>query len=547
LTPEVAREVCLRTDSTTMVTGSIVRLGSQYVIGLKAVSCNTGDVLAEAQEQAAGKEAVLTALDAAAISVRGKLGESPNSVQKYATPLADVTTSSLEALQAYSLGQKNRYAKGNAAALPFFQRAVELDPNFAMAYASLSSIYWDLNEDGQAADIARKAYELRQRVSERERFRIEASYYFQATGELEKAAQTFELQQQTYPRDQNHMGLGMISFFLGHGEKAVEEYKEVLRQDPNNPFIYHNLGHVYLALDRLDQAEAVYRQGQERKVENESMLRLGYWLAFLKGDAAQMAQLVSSAEGKPVAEDLLLGMQADTEGWYGKLKTANELTVRAMNSALHRGAKEEAALHQADAAEREAKAGNRQQALDDAHAALKLAGNDYVWRETALALARAGATAEAEKLAAHLDQTFPLGTMVQRHWLPTIGAQIALTRQQPRRAIELLEQGNPTTFGAPVDFTTCMCTNYLRGEAYLMLHDGHRAATEFQKFIDHRTYVVNAPEGALARLGLARAYALQGDRTKARAAYQEFLTLWKDADPDIPILKQAKEEYAKLR
>jgi len=548
LTPEVTREVCQRTGSKAMLTGSIAGLGSQYVIGLKAVNCDTGDVLAEAQEQAAGKEAVLKALDNAAISLRGKLGESLASVQKYATPLEEATTPSLEALKAYSLGVKTEYAKEATAALPFFKRAVELDPNFAMAYDDMAMWHYDLNESRRAAEYARKAYELREKVSERERFSIEGSYYLVATGELEKSAQIDELWRQIYPRDaQPYRSLGFVSADLGNWEKALEEFREALRLKPNNAVSYTDLGIAYTALNRRDEAEAVYKQAEERKLENEGLLQNRYWLAFLKGDAAQMAQLASAAMGKPGAENLLLAAQADTEAWYGKLKNARELTQWAMDSAQHNDAKETAAGYQAEAALREVESGNREQARAEANAAVKLAPNRDVRAMAALALARAGDAAGAEKLAAELDKTFPLDTLVQRYWLPTIRAAVALQRKDPNRAIELLKVASAIELSSPTELTIFLCPAYLRGEAYLMLHDGNRAAAEFQKFIDHRGVVVNFPWGALARLGLARAYALQGSTAKARTAYQDFLTLWKDADPDVHILKEAQAEYDELK
>ena len=553
LTPEVTREVCQRTGSKAMLTGSIAELGSQYVSGLKAVNCNTGDVLAEAQEQAAGKEAVLKALDAAAGSLRGKLGESLSSVEKYATPLSEATTPSLEALQAFSLGRKMRYAQGETAALPFYKRAVELDPNFAMPYVSMSAVYGNLNDLGRAAENARKAYELREKVSERERFGIEATYYMAATGELEKAAQVFEQWQQTYPRDALTYGnLGFIYTRLGNLEKALEEAREAMRLEPNDQIDYNNLGSDYENLNRLDEAEAVYKQAEERKLEGEILLLNRYQLAFVKGDTAQMTQLLSAAMGKPGTEDLLLASQADTEAWHGKLKNAHELTRRAMDSAQHNDAKEAAATYQAAAALREVESGNRAQARAEAAAAVKLAPNRDVQAMAALAMARAGDTPGAEKLAAGLDKTFPLDTMVQRYWLPTIRAAIALQRKDPNRAVELLKVANTIELGSPTGLAVYLCPAYLRGEAYLMLHDGNAAAAEFQKFIDHRGLVTNFPWGALARLGLARAYALDAAadpaaRDKARAAYQDFLTLWKDADPDIPILREAKAEYAKLQ
>ena len=548
LTPEITREVCLRTSSKAMLTGSIAGLGSQYVIGLKAVSCSTGDVLAEAQERAAGKEAVLKALDSAAISVRSKLGESLSSVQKYATPVEEATTSSLEALKAYSLGWKTRFAKGDTAALPFYKRAVELDPNFAMSYRTMAAIYGNLDEGERAAENARKAYDLREKVSERERFSIEAYYYQTVTGELEKAAQVYELWQQTYPKDYlPYQNLGIVSSNLGNLEKSLEEVRKALRLEPNAVVNYDNLGTAYSRLNRLEEAENVFKQAEERKLESESLLGDLYLLAFLKGDAALMAQSAVSAMGKPGTEDLLLSMQADTEGYSGKLKNAAELTARAMDSAQHNDAKESAASYLAVAALREVESGNREKARAEANTAVKLAPNRDVRSMGALALARAGDTAGAEKLAAELDKSYPLETLVQRYWLPTVRAAVALERKDPKRALELLQTASAIELGQPTEITVSLCPVYLRGEAYLMLHDGNGAAAEFQKFVDHRGVVVNFPWGALARLGMARAYPMQGSPAKARAAYLDFLILWKDADPDIPILRQAKAEYAKLQ
>jgi TolB-like protein/DNA-binding winged helix-turn-helix (wHTH) protein/tetratricopeptide (TPR) repeat protein len=548
LTPEVTNKVCQRTGSEATLTGSIASLGSQYVIGLKAVNCNTGDVLAEAQEQAAGKERVLKALDVAAVSLRSKLGESLSSVQKYATPVEEATTPSLDALKAYSLGVKISYAKGYTAALPFLKRAVELDPKFAMAYVWMSEIYGNFNEVGRAAENARRAYERREKVSERERFLIEGNYYLYTTGELEKAAQTFELLQQTYPRyGLPYVELGLVLGYVGNWEKALQEFRAALRLEPSNGTNYLNLGIAYMTFNRLDEAEAVYQQAEERKLENELLLQSRYWLAFLKGDTAQMAQLVLAAMGKPGTEDLLLATQADTEGWYGRMKHAHELTVWAMDSAQRNDAKESAAAYKAAAAIREVESGRRGQARAEANAASKLAPNRDVRAIAALALARAGDTAGAEKLAAELDRTFPLDTRVQRYLLPTIRAGVALERKDPNRAIELLKVASAVELAQPTNITVYLCPVYLRGRAYLMLHDGTAAAVEFQKLIDHRGVVMNSPWGALARLGLARAYAMQGDTVKARAAYQDFLTLWKDADPDVPILKEAKAEYAMLQ
>ena len=548
LTPEVAREVCQRTVSKAMVNGSIASLGSQYVVGLKAVNCDTGDVLAETQERAAGKEAVLKALDAAAVSLRSQLGESIGSVRKYATPLEDATTPSLEALKAYSLGKKTNSVKGETAALPMFRLAAELDPNFAMAYTAMAVIYADLNQPGRAAEYARKAYGLREKVSARERLGIETTYYLNTTGELEKAAQVYELWQQIYPRDvAPYANLGMVFDTLGNYERLLEENREALRLEPNLETSYANLGNSYVALNRLDEAEAVYREAEQRKLGGEFLLQNRYSLAFLKNDTLQMAQLVAAVMGKPGAEDMLLTSHADTNAWHGKLKDARDLTQRAMESAKSNDAKETAAGYQAEAALREAETGNREQARADAKAAVKLAPNRDVKATASLSLARAGDTAVAEELATELDQTFPLDTVVQRYWLPAIRAEVALQHRNPNRAIELLEAARATELGQLPLVGGCLCPAYLRGEAYLRLHDGSQAAAEYQKFIDHRGVVGNFQWGALARLGLARAYAMQGDTVKSRATYQDFLTLWKEADLDVPILKRAKAEYAKLQ
>jgi Flp pilus assembly protein TadD len=548
LTPAVTREVCLRMASTAMLTGSIARLGSQYLIGLQVVDCNNGDVLAEAQEQAANKEAVLKALDAAAISLRGKLGESLSSVEKYSTPLAQATTPSLEALKAYSLGLKTNLAKGDTAALPLLKRAVELDPNFAVAYNAISGAYNNLYEPGLARDNARKAYELREKLSERERLSIEAWYYVTATGELEKAAQAYERWQQTYPRDAlPYTGLAFVYSNLGDLEKAFKQDRDAMRLEPNDEINYTNLGNGYVTLNRLGDAEAVYKQAEDRKLEGEFLLENRYLLAFLKGDTARMAELVLAAKGKPGTEDVLLATQADTEAWYGKWKDASELIRRAMDSAQRNDAKETAAGYQVGTALREVESGNREQARADAEAAVQLAPNRDVRAMAALALARAGDTAEAEKLAAELDKEFPLDTLVQKYRLPTIRAAIALQRNDPGRAVELLQVSS----GIELGDAGYLLPVYLRGDAYLMLRNGNAAATEFQKFIDHYGLVANFPWGTVARLGLARAYALDaakdsGARYKAHAAYQNFLTLWNDADPDLPFYQQAKVEYAKL-
>lgn len=544
LTPAIAREICERTGSAAVLDGSIAPLGSQYVLGLRARDCSSGKVLAEEQVQAARKEDVLNALGQIASRFRTRLGESLASVEKYDTPLVEVTTSSLEALKAYSLGRKKASAGEATAALPLVRRAVELDPNFAIAYVALASMYRDHLQPERAAENIRRAYELREKVSERERLSIQTGYYFIGTGELEKLEAVYELWRQTYPRDASpHGGLGVVYRRLGNPEKALEEAREALRLGPDAAFGYQNLAADYVDLNRLDEAEAVYKLSQERKLEYEGQPKSRYLLAFLKGDTAQMTQLASSVAGKPGAEDAMLGAQADTEAWYGRLKNARELTRRAMDSAQRGDAQEAAAGYQAALALDEVEMGYRKQGAADADAARELSPNRDAQRMAALALARAGDTAAAEKLVAELDKTHPLDTVIQRYWLPVIRAAVSLQRKDPSGAIELLQVANPVELAGAVPLLPA----YFRGEGYLKLHDGKRAAAEFQKFIDHRGLVRNSPLGALARLGLARAYAIEGDTVKGRAVYQDFLMLWKDADPDIPILKEAKMEYTKLQ
>jgi DNA-binding winged helix-turn-helix (wHTH) protein/tetratricopeptide (TPR) repeat protein len=540
---ETAREICARTGSAAVIEGSIASLGTQYVLGLRAENCRNGDVLAEEQAQAARKEDILGALDKTATRLRSKLGESLNSVEKYATPVEEATTPSLDALNAYSLGRKVFFEKGNAPALPYLQRAVELDPNFAIAYRAMGAMYINLNQPGRMAENVRKAYELREKVSKRERFYIESSYYWMGTGDLEKAIPADELWRQSYPRDYAlYVHLGAIYVRLGNLEKALEEAREAVRLEPNSGINYTNLCFGYIDLNRLDEAEAALKQAEERKLESEGLLGARYRLAFLKGDTAQMAHTVSAAMGKAGTEDVLLDAQANTEAWHGRWKDARQLTRHAMSSAEQNDARETAAWYEAQAALGEVESGMREEARSDASAAIKLASNRDVLERVALALALTGDTATAEKLAAELDRTFPLDTLVQRYWLPAISAAVALQRKDPKRAVELLQVTGPIELGDNGDFFPI----YLRGDAYLMLRDGNAAAAEFQKFIDHRGRVGSFPWGALARLQLARACALSGDKTKAKIAYQDFLSLWKDADPDIPILKQANVEYARL-
>lgn len=547
MTPDVMRDVCQRVGSKAMLTGSIASLGHQYVIGVKAVECSTGKVLAERQQEAGSKEKVLAALGSAAAGLRGTLGESLNSVEKYDMPLEQASTPSLDALRAFSLGQKIRPAQGDAAALPFYNHAVELDPNFALAYVALSSSYQALNELERSAESARRAYDLRDRVSERERFPIMTNYYLVVTGQLDKAKETYELWQKTYPRDDlTYAGLGYIASLEGNLEDALAEDQESLRRKPNDWVAYASLADDYINLDRFDEADAVFREAGKRQLEGQYLSMNRYVLAFLQGDAAKMDTLAATASTAG-SEDVLLAAQADTEGWRGRGMHAHELTQRAIEEARKSDSSEAAASYQAAAALREAEFGYRSEAIADANAAAKLAPNRVVRALAAMALARAGDTAGAEKLVSNLDKSFPLDTMLQSYWLPTIRAAIALQHGNAAQALELLKAASPLELSAPTINTIALCPAYVRGHAYLLLRNGPAAAGEFQKFADHRGLAGNFPWGALARLDLGRSYALdRASRPAALQAYEAFFELWKNADPGVPVLGQARAEYAAL-
>jgi len=541
LAPEVAREVCQRTGSKVMIAGSIAGLGSQYVVGLRAINCGSGEVLAQEQEEAASKEQVLKALDGAAIRMRGKLGESLTSVQKYATPV-EATTSSLEALQAYSLAYKDVVVKDdNPSAQLQGQRAVRLDPNFARAYALLATVYRNLGEMTLATDNIRKAYELRARVSERERLEIEAYYDQIATGDLEKARRSYELWAQTYPRDFiPPTNLYEIDMILGRYDKALPEAREALRLEPASGNSYENLAFSYWFLGRLEESQATMVEAHAKNLDTPYLQLLVYLLAFMKNDTTGTAQQIAWSRGKPGIEDVFLDMEADTSTYSGQLAKSRYLSRGAVASALHAKQKETAAIHEAAAAIREAFMGNIAEGRKRAVAALALSSGRDVQYPAALALAMSGDSTRAQTLANELKQRYPDDTIVQFMDLPSLHAQLALIHNDAAKAIDALQPAGPYELG------NGMQPIYLRGEAYLAAHEGNQAAAEFQKIIDHHVLALDAV-GALAHLGLARAHVLQSDTGKAKAAYQDFLTLWKDADPEIPILKKAKAEYSSLQ
>jgi eukaryotic-like serine/threonine-protein kinase len=565
VTPEVTRELCQRAGSKAYLAGSIANLGSQYVLGLKAVNCQSGDPLAEQQVTAASKEKVLDALGEAASKVRTELGESLATVQKLDVPLSESTTSSLEALKAYSLGRKADNEKGPAAALPYHQRAIELDPNFAMGYAAVGNDYHNLGELGRARDYYTKAFELREHASEREKLTITASYYSNVTGELDKAAQTYQERIDSYPRDWPAYGnLGNVYASQGQYEKAVEITRQGLRLAPDRLTPYGNLANFTLGLQRFDEARQVIHEAQARKGDALILHNALYGLAFLGMDSAAMAEEQQWFAGKPDYENFGLALAADTGAYGGHLAKARELTKRAVDSAIRADSKENGAIWQANAALEQAAYGNTVEARQSAAEALKLVPTSQgVEVEAALAFAMAGDTARAESLAQDLGKRFPLDTQMQSLWLPAIQAQLALGRKNPTTAVTTLQAASPIELGsiAFVANLSCLYPTFVRGEAYLAAGQGKEAAAEFQKIIDHSGIVWNCWTGALAHLGVARANALQSRtlqgqgqgadadaaRVRALAAYKEFLTLWKDADSDIPVFKEAKAEYAKLQ
>jgi len=545
ITRDVARELCIRTGSKAIVLGSVSNLGGQYVIGLNTVGCSSGDTLATEQEQAATKQDVLNALGKAASALRGKLGESLATVQKFDVPV-EATTPSLEALKAYSMGVTTGRTKGDAEAIPFLKRAIELDPNFAMAYVGLGVHYSNLGQASLAAEYAKRAYDLRDRVSDREKYRISAFYFQYVTGEVEKATEAYELWAKTYPRDlAPHTNLGVLYSTLGQYDKAAAETEESLEIEPTLT-AYGNLAGIYMNLGRPDDARGVLQRAQAKKLDGLALRSDIYSLAFLRGDTAEMDQQVAWAAGRPGEEDPMLSTQSDTEAYYGRLARARDLSRRAVDAAVRGDSKETGAIWLVNAALREAELGNAAAAKQKVDAALALAPGRDVRVLAALALARAGDTARATKGVEQLEKTEATNTMLKLYWLPTIHAAIELSGGNAAQTLISLEAAAPYDLGGPQPFGN-LYPVYVRGQAYMAARNGGAAAGEFRKILDHRGIVLNFPLGALAHLQLGRAYLLSGDTAKAKAAYQDFLSLWKDADPDIPILKEAKAEYAKLQ
>jgi eukaryotic-like serine/threonine-protein kinase len=551
LTPELARDICERTSSAAVLEGSVANLGSQYVVGLRARNCSTGDVLDEEQLQAARKEDVLNALSEIASTFRTRVGESLATVATHDKPLEDATTQSLEAFKAYSTGRKVHSASGPAA-LPLFKRATEIDPKFAMAHAFVGTAYHELGEDELAATSIKKAYELRDRASDLEKFFITTSYDLDVTGNMERAQQTCELWAQTYPRDWKAHGFltGIIYPALGKYELAIEEGKKTIALNPDFAIAYGTLSLGYQALNRLVEAEGTLQRASGRGLDLADMQVQRYNIAFLKGDQVEMDRLADPGRGRSGSEDLMSNYEAFALGYSGHLQRAKAMSRRAVDLAHQDAHLERAALFQTGAALWEAFFGNATTARQSAEAALQLSKAPEVQYGVAFALAMSGDASRSQKLADDLEARFPENTAIKFNYVPALRARLALTHREPAKALELLQVAMHYELGFPPSASVgsfgALYPVYVRGEAYLAAHQGLEAAAEFQKILDHRGLVGVDPIGALARLQLGRAFALAGDKGKAVIAYQDFLTLWKTADPDIPILVHAKAEYARL-
>jgi serine/threonine protein kinase/tetratricopeptide (TPR) repeat protein len=549
LTPELARELCQRAGSKAYLAGAIGRLGSEYVVGLKAVSCKNGNTLAEEQVTAASKEKVLDSLGGAAAKLRAELGESLATVQKFDAPLELATTFSLDALNAYGLALSTKDKKGDRDSLPIFQKAIELDPNFAMAYGALATINHNLGDSELARENATKAYELRDRVTEAEREAIEACYYSYVIGDLEKAAEVYAVAIQNYPDSAgayNH--LAYAEGELGRYEQSVQNFRKALLLDPSRASTYTPLAVGLLALNQVEEASAVLAEADKRGLQTDTLLQAHYWIAFLRNDEKEMERLVQRSSDLPGAQAILLSEQSNTAAYHGHFEKAREFSRAAENLMERDANKELAASYLVQAALRESEVGEFARAQQYISQAQKLSHGQDVATLTAVALVQIGSVNQAEALCHELDKQWPEGTIVQKYWLPAIRAEIDLRQARPSKAIDDLGVATPLEFANPGSTAVpTLYPAYLRAQAYLAMGNGPRAATEFRKLTDRPGLVLNYPLRAVAHLGLAHAYKSSGDLQNSRQAYLDFLSLWKDADPDIPILKEAKVEYAKLQ
>jgi eukaryotic-like serine/threonine-protein kinase len=551
VTPAAAREVCQRTNAAILLDGSIALIGNQYELVLRAVDCATGEIVAGADARSQDKNHVLDAVSSLAADMRGKLGESLSSLRRYATPLAAATTPSLAALRCYTQGiQAQDREFDYKESISWFQKAIELDSNFAMAYWSAGEAYGDLGETNSAKEYMRKAFELRDPVSQREKWLIEGDYYYHVVGDIVKARRSFELLANLYPDSQYaHNSIADTAEMVGDYKVGLAEYLSALRIPPQSSVSYRDVANSYLAMDRVhDALDEVKRAHSAGLDANLSAIR--YSIAFYRGDDKAMAQEVSGATGKAGIEDLVLELDADTAAYSGQLRKARSLSERAADSAERSGGKEISAQYHAAWAVREALFGESDHAKEQAMIAKNYVSDRDIAYGVALAGAFAGDLQRAETFTDELARSFPADTIAQCNYLPTLRAKLALAHSNPQQAIAMLAPANSCELGLP-NYSYYNWNNlyavYVRGEAYLAAQSGAKASAEFQKIIAHRGIVLNEPIGALAHLGLSRAYAQSGDKKKARAAYQEFLTLWKDADPDVPVFRHAKAEFSSLQ
>jgi serine/threonine protein kinase/tetratricopeptide (TPR) repeat protein len=543
VTLDLARDICQREGIKAVINGTISNIGTQYVVDVNAVNCLTGDSLAHEQVPADKKEQVLGAVGKAASSLRGKLGESLASLQKFDAPIEEATTSSLEALKAFSLGEAER-AKGNElGSIPFYRHAIELDPNFAVAYARMGQAYANTWQVGPAIENTKQAFERRERTSEPEKLYITTHYYDIVTGEQDKALEAYQLWKRTYPRDSipfNNLAAGYES--IGKYDQALPEAQETIRLAPNEALGYQNLGSVYLAMNRFAEAKGVREKQIAANLDSALDHADLYAIAFLEGDTAAMQRQVEWAKGKPDEFDMLQ-VVAEAAVSRGRLQAAREAYGQAVEIARRGKLEEVASRIMAVHAENEALVGNAVQARERAAGALAMSRNRPILVICSYALALAGDVAKAGAIADELGRLFPLHTVINSISLPATRAQVEIDRGDPAKAIELLRAAAPYEFG----WLARGLPNYIRGQAYLQARQGPEAEAEFQKILDHRGVCQTAPQCALAHLGLGRARALSGNNAAARTAYQDFLALWKDADPNVPILNEAKAEYAKLQ
>ena len=551
LTPNVARLVCQKSGAKAYLTGGIGKAGSGYVVSLQASRCDTENSTAQTKREAPSREGVLRALGEAATELRRNAGESEESIQKFNLALDRATSPSLDALKSYAEGRKMTREKSSLDGVAPLQKAVSLDPRFALAYSSLAVNHYNLNQNALASEEIRQAFEMGDRQTARERVQITTLYYDLGTGDVGKAIDSYKEWERLYPRDDVARGnLSSEYFLIGDYEQAAQTAKEALRLEPDSLAWYENLSTADIALAQLDEAQAVLKEAFAKKLEDPSLHANLYALDFLRDDADGMAREVASAMGKPSGEDMMLALQADTEAFYGRQKRARESSRRAVESAQKADLAEPAAIWQALGAFRESAFGNMEEARRSAAGVIKIApASRDAQILAALVLARAGDGQASQKLMDDLRAKYVSNTLVQSAWIPTIQAQTEILAKRPGRAVALLQGVKPYERGELIGNLSncCMVPVYLRGEAYLSAGQGAQALAEFQKILDSRGVVVNCWAGALARLGHARAQALAGYNSAAKAEYQQFFALWKDADSDIPILKAARAEYAKLK